>query len=88
MEAKNPMASQKREQIMTSFVFLSVERVLLRKTCNPSFLGGWDQEDCGSRQAWAKKQGRYHLNRQIKKKKTGCMPIIPVIVKQEDHGPG
>jgi hypothetical protein len=21
--------------------------------CNPSYLGGWDQEDCGSRPAWA-----------------------------------
>jgi hypothetical protein len=23
-------------------------------TCNPSYLGGWDQEDCGSRPVWAK----------------------------------
>jgi hypothetical protein len=34
---------------------------LVAHTCNPSFLGGLDKEDCSSRPAQAKKLARSHL---------------------------
>jgi hypothetical protein len=35
-------------------------------TCNPSYLGGRDQEDCGLRPAQAKKLLKSHFNKQAR----------------------
>jgi hypothetical protein len=43
-----------------SYIFMArnvtrgaLSQVLMAHTCNPSYLGGWDQEDLGSRSDWA-----------------------------------
>jgi hypothetical protein len=45
---------------------VSVKTLILAEhkahTCNPSYLGGTDQEDISARPAWAKKLERPHLN--------------------------
>jgi hypothetical protein len=35
------------------------------QVCNPSYLGGRDQEDHGLRPAWGKKLSRLHLNQWV-----------------------
>jgi hypothetical protein len=41
--------------------------VLVAHTCNPSYLGSWDGEDCSSKPAWAKSsQNPISKNRQTK----------------------
>jgi hypothetical protein len=41
---------------------INYSQVLMAHACNPSYLGGRDQEDHGSRPAWAKSSQDPHLN--------------------------
>jgi hypothetical protein len=62
-----------------------------RYTCNPSYLGGSDQEDGASKPGWAKKKV-FKTSSQQKDNKTGRggIPVIPATagnLKQEDCSP-
>jgi hypothetical protein len=65
-------------------------QVLMAHACNPSNVGGWDQEDSGSRPAQVKKFLRSHLDG--KKLGMGCCTPITLgtvgSLKYEDHSPG
>jgi hypothetical protein len=42
--------------------------VLVAHACNPSYSGGRDQEDCGSKPPWANSSARPYLEKTIHKK--------------------
>jgi hypothetical protein len=51
------------------FKIQSFSRVLVAYAYNPSYSGGRDQEDCGSKPAWANSSARPYLKKKIPKKR-------------------
>jgi hypothetical protein len=60
---------QNEKEMMTPREDIATKKEL--KTCNPSYSGGSDQEDCGSKLAWANSFERPYLKKTLHKKRAG-----------------